>query len=153
MFCTTSGALPLLPSLVAIMLAVPVATELTTPAGETVATAMLSEAHVIARPVITFPLASFVVAVACVVCPGLSVLDARDTDTDATSAVETEPSITVSCALPVTDLCLAMIATFPGAFPLTTPELLTEAMLVSLVLHATGRVSCLPRRSSAVTVA
>src|SRR5438105_11294626 len=50
---TVSGALPVLPSLVATMFAVPELTADTTPADDTAATAVLSEVHVTMRPVST----------------------------------------------------------------------------------------------------
>jgi hypothetical protein len=62
---TVTVALPLFPSLVAVILAVPTAIPLTTPCAETIATAVLLDAHVITRLVRVFPLASRVVAVAC----------------------------------------------------------------------------------------
>ena len=58
---------PLLPSLVAVICAEPAATAVTSPDPETVATAVLFEPHVTVRPVSVLPLASFSVAVACVV--------------------------------------------------------------------------------------
>jgi hypothetical protein len=65
---TVSVALPLLPSLVAVIAAVPAPTAVTRPVvGFTVATAVLSELQTTKRPLNTPPLASNVVAVACVV--------------------------------------------------------------------------------------
>jgi hypothetical protein len=61
---TVRVALPVLPSLVAMMLAVPTVTAVTTPWPSTVATAVLAELHASARPVSMFPFASTVVAVA-----------------------------------------------------------------------------------------
>jgi hypothetical protein len=48
---TVMLALPVLPSLVAVMLAVPTAIPVTTPCGETMATVVLLELQVTARPV------------------------------------------------------------------------------------------------------
>jgi hypothetical protein len=61
---TVTVVLPVLLSLVAIMLAVPGATAVTRPAVDTVATPVLLELQVTARPVSTWLLASNVVAVA-----------------------------------------------------------------------------------------
>jgi hypothetical protein len=59
-----SCALPVFPSLVAMMFAVPGATAVTTPLAETVAADVLSEVQLTVRPVRMLPLASLVVAVA-----------------------------------------------------------------------------------------
>src|SRR5256886_15968984 len=56
---------PLLPSDVAVMVAEPAVTPLTTPLPSTVATDVLLLDHVTTRPVSTLPLASFRVAVSC----------------------------------------------------------------------------------------
>src|SRR2546425_13288072 len=65
---TMTVALPLLPSLVAVIVADPAATPVTTPLALTVAIAPLLVAHVTARPLRGFPLASLGVAVSCTVC-------------------------------------------------------------------------------------
>jgi len=54
---------PLCPSLVAVITAVPVAFAVTRPAGETLADAGLLDDHVTVRPVRTLPFTSLVVAV------------------------------------------------------------------------------------------
>jgi hypothetical protein len=64
---TVRVALPLLPSLVAVIWVVPATTAVTSPEAETVATAVLLELHVTTRPLNAPPLPSNVVAVACVV--------------------------------------------------------------------------------------
>ena len=69
---TVSVALPDLPSLVAVMSAVPAATAVTRPEALTVATAEFELVHPIAWPVSTLPLESRRVAVACVLCPTVS---------------------------------------------------------------------------------
>jgi hypothetical protein len=60
---TVTVAVPLSPSLVAVIVTEPPDTPVTRPLGETVATALLLEIHVTTRPVSTFELKSFVVAV------------------------------------------------------------------------------------------
>jgi hypothetical protein len=64
---TVTEAVPVFPSLVAVMFAVPTVTAVTIAAAETVATLGLSDVHTTARPVSTLLPASRVVAVACVV--------------------------------------------------------------------------------------
>jgi hypothetical protein len=64
---TVSGAVPVFPSLVAIMLTVPSATAVTTPCAVTVATALLVELQATGRPVNTAPVPSSVTAPACAV--------------------------------------------------------------------------------------
>jgi hypothetical protein len=61
---TVIVAFPAIPSLVAVMLAVPTETPVTTPCAETVATAVLLDVQTIDRPVRTPPPASNVAAVA-----------------------------------------------------------------------------------------
>jgi hypothetical protein len=87
---TVSAALPVFVSLVAMMLAVPALTAVTSPVVEdTVATAVLSEVHAIDRPVSGWPFASRVVAVACEVPTAVIDVGFRDTFTEATGANET----------------------------------------------------------------
>jgi hypothetical protein len=81
---TVTVAVPLFPSLVAVMVAVPAATPVTNPLPFTVAIVALLLAHVIVRPVSVFPAESFGVAVSCVVAPTPTVAVAGLTVTDAT---------------------------------------------------------------------
>jgi hypothetical protein len=55
MAVTVIAAVPLTPSLVAVMVADPAACAVTSPAGDTVAAAVLLDVHVTRRPVKTFP--------------------------------------------------------------------------------------------------
>src|SRR3989442_4480029 len=66
---TVIAAVPLWPSLVAVIVAVPAAAPLTSPLPLTVATAALLVAHVTTRPLNGVPLASFGVAASCTVAP------------------------------------------------------------------------------------
>src|SRR2546422_1980513 len=68
-FATVTVAVPLFPSLVAVIVADPAATPVTTPVADTVAMAGFALVHVIARPVSTLPAASLGVAVSCAVLP------------------------------------------------------------------------------------
>jgi hypothetical protein len=131
------------------MLAVPVATPVTTPVAPTVATAVLSDDHVIDLPTTTFPLVSFVVAVACVVLPTPTVEEASDTVTDPT-AVET----TVTAADPLRPSLVAVMLADPGLTALTNPALLTIATRVLSDNQVTARpVRTCPPASLVVAVA
>jgi hypothetical protein len=144
---------PLCPSLVAVMVVDPVATPVTTPVvASTVATAGLTEDHAIVLPVTTFPLASFVVAVAWVVLPIPIVEDAKETVTDAT-AEET----TVTTADPLWPSLVAMIVAVPTLIAVTVataPVPLTVATAVLSDDQATARpVNVTPFASFIVAVA
>jgi len=66
---TVTAAEPLLPSLVAVIVAEPPAFPVTSPLELTDATALLLEDQVTTRPVSGVPLASLGVALSCTVCP------------------------------------------------------------------------------------
>src|SRR2546430_1043189 len=68
-FVTVMAAVPLFPSLAAVIVAEPAATPLTKPLAETVAMAALLVAQVTTRPLRAVPFASFGVAVNWVVAP------------------------------------------------------------------------------------
>ncbi len=78
---------PLFPSLVAVIVADPVVTPVTSPDDETVATLVFELVHVTVRPVSTAPAALFVVAVACDVCGTVRLASAIVTVTVATGMV------------------------------------------------------------------
>src|SRR5437870_11132126 len=82
---TVSAAVPLWPSLVAVIVAVPPATPIASPLPLTVA-AVLLLAHVTVRPVSVFPAASLVTAASCAVPPTERVADAGLTVTNTTGA-------------------------------------------------------------------
>jgi hypothetical protein len=130
------------------MFAVPTATPVTTPVVLTVATAMLSEDHVIDLPTRTFPPASFVVAVAWVVLPTPIVEDASDTVTDATAT-----DATVTVADPLWPSMVAVMLAVPAPTPVTTPALLTVATKELSDDQPTVRVRMFPLASLAVAVA
>jgi hypothetical protein len=88
---TVRVAVPLRPSVAALMMADPALTAVTNPVADTVAMSGLFDDQVIARPVRTLPLASFAVAVAVVVEPILIEDCARSTVTLATGAGPVEP--------------------------------------------------------------
>src|SRR6266849_497916 len=93
---TVLVAVPLWPSLVAVIVAVPAPCPVTSPVLFTVATAALLEVHVITRPLSGLPLASRGVAVSWPVCPTVRLRLLGATLTDATGAGTT---LTVAGAL------------------------------------------------------
>jgi hypothetical protein len=62
---TVMAVVPDLPSLVAVIVAVPTPAAVTSPFASTLAAAALSEDHVIVRPVSVAPVESLVTAVSC----------------------------------------------------------------------------------------
>jgi len=81
---TVIAAVPLFPSLVAVIVADPAATPLTSPFAETVATAGALLVHVTTRSLSGLSFASSGVAVTCTVLPTDTVADGRLIATDAT---------------------------------------------------------------------
>jgi hypothetical protein len=129
-----------MPSLVAMMCAVPGATPVTTPVlASTVATAGSPALQVIERPASTLLLASRVTAVALVDVPAIIVDAVRVTVTEATGT-----GTTTSEAVPLIPSLVPMMLVVPGATAVTTPvEGSTVAIAGSLELHVTDR----PRRT------
>src|SRR5205823_12869224 len=82
---TVMLAVPLFPSLVAVIVAVPAAFPVTSPLALTVAIAVLLLAHVTTRPASGVPLPSFGVAASCTVPPTSTLAVAGPTPTDATA--------------------------------------------------------------------
>jgi hypothetical protein len=114
----------LMPSLVAVMMAAPMATAVTIPLEDTVATPVFEDDHVTARPVSTVPSAASVEAVSGVNWVGVSDTDAGDTRTVATGA---GVLVTVAVADAVTPPAVAEICEDPVAMSVTMPESDTEA--------------------------
>src|SRR5256885_2199799 len=83
---TVIAAVPLCPSLVAVMVADPAATPLTSPRPFTVARLVLLLIHITVRPVNTLPAASRSVVVSCTVLPASTVAEDGVTVTVATGA-------------------------------------------------------------------
>src|SRR6266550_5358692 len=81
---TVMAAVPLCPSLVAVMVAEPATFPVTSPLVLTVATAVLLLDHVIVRPDSGLPFASFGVAVSCTVLPSFTLAGDGLTVTEAT---------------------------------------------------------------------
>ena len=146
---TVKGALPLFPSLVAVIVAEPGATAVITPVAElTVATVGASELQAITRPVRTPPLPSEVTALACEVPTAVIELGASDTDTVATGT-----GITPTADVPLCPSLVAVIVVFPTARAVTRPLADTDATPGALEIQLTTRpVSVPPFASRRVTV-
>ena len=142
-----TAELPLCPSLVAVIVAVPTTSPLTSPPVDTVTTAALLVAHVTTRPGSALPPASFGVAVSCTVCPAVTLAGAGVTVTEATGA-----TVTVTAAVPLFPSLVAVTVAEPAAFAATRPLALTVATDVLLLPHVIVRpISTLPAESLVVT--
>src|SRR5690349_21241278 len=113
---TVTTADPLRPSTVAVTVAVPADTAVTT-LPEIVATDEGATVHANARPEMGCPAASRAVAMACVVWPTATVAEASVTRTDATTAC-----VTVTVALPCTPSLVAVIVAVPAPTAVTRPS-------------------------------
>src|SRR5437773_5040713 len=113
---TVMAAVPLFPSLVALIVMEPGVTPLTRPLLLTVATAVLELDHVTVRPERGAPLASFGVAVSCTVWPACTDAVAGVTSTDATGT-----GVTVIVEGPLLPSLVALIGAEPGVTPETSP--------------------------------
>jgi hypothetical protein len=118
-----SVALPVFPSLMAMICTEPGATAVTTPAADTVASAGLPDVHATLRPVKMLPSAARVVPVACVVCPTVIVVEASETVTS-----DTGTGTTVIEAVPVWPSLVAVIVALPSAAAVTKPLVDTVAI-------------------------
>jgi hypothetical protein len=131
---TVIADVPLLPSLVAVIVAPPGDLPVTTPLVETVATLGALVVHVIARPVRTLPAASLRVAESPTVRPWTTLADAGLTVTVATGS-----GAIVTVDDPLFPSLVAVITTVPGLIVLTRPVDETVAKLALLVLQLTTR--------------
>src|SRR3979409_1134249 len=104
MVVTVRAAAPLLPSLVAVMVAEPDTTPVTWPLGFTVATLGLLLIHDTVRPVKVLPAESFGVAVSWTVCPICRLAVAGEIATEATGMV-----VTVRAAVPLLPSLVAVM--------------------------------------------
>src|SRR2546427_7672513 len=109
---TVTFAVPLFPSLVAVIVAVPAATPVTRPFAETVAALALLVAQLMLRPLSAVPLASLGVAVSCTVAATSSAGAAGLTLTDATGT-----GVTVTVAVPLFPSHVAVIVAVPATTP------------------------------------
>src|SRR5439155_7614044 len=146
---TVTTDVPVTPSLVALMLALPGCIPTTNPVELTVATAGALLAQATARPPSALPLASLGVAVSWTVPLTWIVADGGLTSTEATGA-----SVTLTVAVPLLPSLVAVIVTGPpAAFPVTSPvasTLATAALPLSQVI--VRPVSGLPFASFGVAV-
>src|SRR6266699_1298111 len=132
---TVTAAVPLCPSLAAVIVAAPTPIGVTSPLAFTVATPALLLAHVTVRPVSGLPFPSSGVAVNCVVAPTRTVVDAGLTTTRATGtggggSGDNTVTVAESFLLPLD----AMMKPWPACRPRTTPVWLTLASaLIALV--------------------
>src|SRR2546429_3697909 len=114
---TVTAAVPLWPSLVAVIVTgPPAATPLTSPLPFTLAIALLLDCQVTTRPVNGLPFASLGVAVSCTVLPTATPAVAGVTVTDATGT-----GVTVMAAVPFWPSLVAVIVTGPPGPPRPTP--------------------------------
>jgi hypothetical protein len=111
---TVIVAVPVLPSLVAVIVALPGATPVTSPLDDTVAMAGALDVKEIGRPVSAFPWSSVTCAPSCTVCPTVTLACPGEMMTALTgfgltvmAAVPVFPSlvavIVVAVAMPVSD--------------------------------------------------
>lgn len=148
---TVIVALPVFPSLVAVIVAMPGATAVTVPEALTVATPFAVEAHTIWRPVRVCPCASYVTAVSVTVDPVTTVLDGGATVTELTGTGA--GALTLIVALPVLPSLVAVIVALPALFAVTTPDVLTDATAGALDAQTMPRpVSVFPFASYVMAV-
>src|SRR5437764_550123 len=131
---TVMLAVPLFPSLVAVIVAVPAAFPVTSPLALTVAIVVLLLAHVTTRPASGVPLPSFAVATSCTV-PLTGTLPVAG----ATSTAATATSVTVIAAVPLSPSLVAVIVAVPTACAVTSPLALTVATARLLLAQVTTR--------------
>jgi hypothetical protein len=145
---TVIEEVPVFPSLVAVIVALPSATAVTKSLVETLAIAGASDDHVTVRPFKTLLSASRVSAASWRLAPMTTFADGGLTITAATAG------ITVSIALPVWPPLVARICAEPAATAVTTPVIETVATEVLSELQVMVRpVSALPLASRRVAVA
>ena len=140
---------PSMPSLVAVIVAVPGETAVTSPEADTVATPGALEVHVMTRPVSVRPFASEVVAVSWRVVPLTTLAEPGLTTTVATGA-----DVTLSGAFPLFPSLVAVMLAVPTETAVTSPAELTVATAELLEVHVTVRpVRALPFASNVTAVA
>ena len=142
----------LLPSQVAVTIAAPLATAVTSPAPDTVAIAGSLELHVTTRVVMTAPVESRTVAVIGLVLP-----TAREMDVGVTVTVATADGggrATETVVLPICPSLVATISADPAATAVTTPEEETVTIAALVELQEIPRpVSGCPVESRGMAVA
>src|SRR6266704_3126203 len=145
---TVIAEVPLCPSLVAVIVAEPAATPLTSPLPLTVAADVLLLCQVTVRPTSGLPFASLGVAVSCRLLPAGTVPDAGVTVTEATGRCTT-----VMAELPLFPSLVAVIVAEPAVTPVTSPVPFTLAAEVLLPDQVIDRpVRMLPCSSFSVVL-
>src|SRR2546425_419405 len=145
---TVTAAVPLCPSLVALIVTAPAPAPVTSPVEGTVATAGVLDSQVTDRPESTLPAASFSVAVSCTVAPTSTTAVTGLITTDATGTFAT-----VTLADPLLPSLVAVIVTAPAATPITRPLADTVAIAVFELVHVTARpASTFPAASLGVAL-
>ena len=134
MLVTEIDDVPLLPSLVAVIVAEPGVTAVTRPLPFTVATDVLLLDQETARPESAAPFASYGVAASWTVSPVWTVAVAGVTSTEATAML-----VTVTDDVPLLPSLVAVIVADPATAPATRPVRLTVATEVLLLVHVTVR--------------
>jgi len=130
---TVIAEVPVLPAHVAVIVAEPAATPVTTPLAFTVAAAVLLDVHAIVCPVITLPCASLTVAVRATVEPAATEAEVGAMVTVVTTGGGGGAAVTVTVDVPDFPATLAVTVAEPAAIPETTPAELTVAIFASLV--------------------
>src|SRR5215204_4612538 len=140
---TPSGALPDLPSAVAVLVTVPACTAVTNPEPFTFATCASELVQTIERPVSAVPPASLSVALAWVDWPATRLGEFRETVTDATAAPDgfEDRAVTVTGTAVLRPDALAVISASPTATAVRRPLLSIEATFAFELLHETLRPS------------
>jgi hypothetical protein len=131
---TVTATLPVLPSLVALIVAAPGLTAVTTPSVDTVAVAGASVAHAIDRPLSADPCASNVCAAIGALAPTTNAIELGATVTDATGI-----TATVILAAAVFPSLVAVIVAVPAETAETRPVEETLATAIASELHVTSR--------------
>src|SRR5882724_4031792 len=145
---TVMAEVPLCPSLVAVIVADPAATPVTSPLLLTVAADVLLLCHVTVRPTSGLPFASLGVAVSWTLLPADTVADAGVTATEATGMCTT-----VTADVPLCPSLVAVIVADPASTPVTSPvpfTLAAEVLLLDQVIERPVRM--LPLASFSVAV-
>src|SRR5438132_7089235 len=131
---TVMAAVPLFPSLVALIVMEPGVTPETRPLLLTVATAVLELDHVTVRPESGVPPASFGVAVSGTVWPACT-----EAVLGVTSTVATGTFVTVIDEVPLLPSLVAVIVAVPGVTPDTGRQSVVEGKSVLELDHGTVR--------------
>ena len=145
---TVIAAVALFPSLVAVIVALPAATAVTTPFASTVATPGVLDDHAIVRPVSTLPLASLRTTAMVVALPTTRLALVGVRVTVATGASATVTGVVVLCPSLV-----VVIVVLPAPTAVTTPVEDTVATVGTLDVQVTVRpVNTLPLPSFVTAV-